>query len=178
VRVRAAFVPLIALAVVAVDQISKFIIISNFEVNRAWYPLPFLRPYFGITYIHNTGAAFGILPNQNLVFSIIAVVVAVIIVIYARQNPSIDLLLAVSLGLLLGAACGNLVDRVRYGYVVDFIYVKYWAVSNVADVCITTGVILLALYLITHSEKPTAAQTAPAHPTLPPAKDNASIDKH
>jgi signal peptidase II len=178
VRVRAAVVPLVALVVFVLDQLSKFIISRNFELNSAWFPIPFLKSLFGITYIHNTGAAFGILPNQNLVFSIVALAVVVIIVVYARRNPSIDLLLAISLGLLLGAAAGNLFDRVRHGYVVDFIYVKYWAVSNVADICITTGVILLALYLITHSEQPAAAQTAPAQPTLPPVVDNAGLDKH
>ena len=177
-RVRAAVVPLVALAVFVLDQISKFVISTHFELDSAWFPIPFLKSLFGITYIHNTGAAFGILPNQNLVFSIIALIVVVVIVVYVRRNPNIDLLLAISLGLLLGAASGNLVDRVRYGYVVDFLYVKYWAVSNVADVCITTGVILLAYYLITHADKPAATQAASAQPAVPPTEDSASIDQN
>ena len=65
-------------------------------------------------------------------------------------------------------ACGNLVDRIRFGYVVDFLYVKYFAVSNVADVCVTSGVILLAYYLIFRLPATTPQDATPATPAVPP----------
>jgi signal peptidase II len=167
VRLRALFIPLVALAVFVADQVSKYIVAANFALNEPWYPFSFLKPFFAIMYIRNTGAAFGILQNQNLFFSIVAVIVIVVIIYYVRTTPEIDLLIALSLGLELGAACGNLVDRIRFGYVVDFLYVKYFAVSNIADVCVTSGVLLLAYYLIFRMPAATA-ETAPATPAAPP----------
>ena len=169
-RLRALFIPLVALAVLVADQASKYVVATNFALNEPWYPFSFLKPLFAIMYIQNTGAAFGILQNQNLFFSIVAIIVIVVIVYYVRTTPKIDLLIALSLGLELGAACGNLVDRIRVGYVVDFLYVKYFAVSNVADVCVTSGVILLAYYLIFRMPATPPAEPAPATP--PPPDDS------
>lgn len=155
------------------DQVSKYVVASNFELNQPWYPFSFLKPLFSITYIHNTGAAFGMLQNQNLLFTIIAIVVVIVILVYVRSTPQPDLLIALALGLQLGGACGNLVDRLRFGYVTDFLYVKYWAISNVADICITTGVLLLAYQLIFRTQQSTPAQPTSTTSTAatPPTAD-------
>jgi signal peptidase II len=123
-----------------------------------------------LIYIHNTGAAFGIFQNQNIFFSVVAVIVIVAIVIYVRRTPEIDPVIAASLGLQLGGAAGNLVDRLRFGYVVDFIYVQHFAISNISDACITLGVILLGYQLLRYGQ-PATSQVATLKDanTAPPA---------
>jgi signal peptidase II len=169
VRLRSLGIFLIALIVVVLDLASKYLVTSNLELNAFYWPIPFLQPFAGLVYIHNTGAAFGMLQNQNLFFTAIAIVVVSVIVYLVRTTPQPDPILALSLGLLLGGACGNLIDRLRYQYVVDFIYVTRFAISNVADFCITVGVILLAFYLLFRSQSPHASNklAAPAQPTTP-----------
>jgi len=148
VRRRAGLIFLIAFIVVIIDQISKYLVSTHLTLNESWYPFPFLEPLFALTYIHNTGAAFGLLQNQNLFFTIIAIVVISVIVYYVRSEQKIDPVIALALALQLGGATGNLIDRLRQGYVVDFLHLSFWAISNVADVCISTGVVLLAYHLI------------------------------
>ena len=163
-RLRSLVIPLVALGVFAADQATKYLVSTNLELNQSWYPISFLKPIFAITYIHNTGAVFGILQNQNLFFTIVATVVIIAILYYVRSAARLDILVAVSLGLQLGGACGNLLDRLRYGYVIDFIHLSFWAISNVADASITLGVILLAYHLLfrVHPQvKPDHAATEP-----------------
>jgi signal peptidase II len=169
VRLRALFIPLVGLTVFIVDQVTKYIVAANFALNEPWYPISFLKPLFAIMYIQNTGAAFGILQNQNLFFTIVGIIVICVILVYLRTTPQIDLIIALGLGLELGATFGNLADRVRFGYVTDFLYVKYFAVSNVADVCVTTGVLLLAYYLIFRVPAETSGKAPSAAPTDTPS---------
>ena len=136
-----------ALALIA-DQISKYIVTTNLHLYQEWSPIPALEWLFSITYITNTGAAFGIFPQASTIFTIIPVVVAVVIFIYSRQLPSNQWLLRFSLGLQLGGALGNLIDRLIRGYVVDMLYFKFWPVFNVADSCIFVGVVLMSFYLL------------------------------
>ena len=166
-RLRALFILLVGLAVFVVDQVSKYIVSTNFVLNEPWYPFSFLKPFFAIMYIQNTGAAFGILQNQNLFFTVVGIVVIAAILYYLRSTPHIDLIISLGLGLELGATFGNLADRVRFGYVVDFLYVKYFAISNIADVCVTTGVILLAYHLIFRA--PAATSNTLITPDVPPS---------
>jgi signal peptidase II len=166
VRSRSLSIFLVALIVVVLDQASKYLVTSNLDLNAFYWPIPFLRPFAGLVYIHNTGAAFGILQNQNLFFTAIAIVVICVILYLVRTTPRLDPILAFSLGLLLGGACGNLIDRLRYQYVVDFIYVSRFAISNVADACLTLGVVLLGFYLIFHGQS-TRSTHQPAVPTQP-----------
>lgn len=145
---RPSFILLVALTVLILDQVSKYVVSSNLDLNQSWYPFAFLKSFFAITYIHNTGAAFGILQNQNLFFTIIAIVVICVILYYLRTTPQSAPLIAFSLGLQLGGAFGNLIDRITLGYVIDFIHVSYFAISNVADASISLGCALLAYHLI------------------------------
>jgi signal peptidase II len=169
VRPRSLGIFLIALTVVVLDQVSKYLVTNNLDLNAFYWPIPFLQPFAGLVYIHNTGAAFGMLQNQNLFFTAVAIIVVSVIVYLVRTTPQLDPMLAVSLGLLLGGACGNLIDRLRYQYVVDFIYVTRFAISNVADACITLGVVLLAVYLLFRSKSPhvTGQPVASAQSTTP-----------
>ncbi len=178
-RPRALISPVVALVIIVLDQVSKYLVATHLVLNEPRYIVPFLKPFFALTYIHNTGAAFGILQNQNLLFSIIAIVVIAIILVYVRSTPQPDLLIALTLGLQLGGAGGNLIDRLRYGYVIDFIYVKYWAISNVADICISLGVVLLGYYLIfrmPQSAAPEQVSPPQAPPSSPAGEQNAHTE--
>jgi len=150
-----------ALALIA-DQVSKHIIVNNLHHSQEWTPIPSLQWLFAITYTTNTGAAFGLFPDSSVLFIIIALIVVVAIFIYHRQLAAHQWLLRFSLGLQLGGALGNLMDRLTRGYVVDFIYFKFWPVFNVADSCIVVGVALMAYFLLKEDKAEKEQQKATA----------------
>jgi signal peptidase II len=136
---------LIALLVVAADQLSKVWIRSNLLVGQSLFEAGFFR----ITHVNNTGAAFGLFQGQSFLLTIVALVGITVLLVYAlviyRKFPLLDNRLGRStLGLVLGGAVGNLIDRLRFGYVTDFIDVGRWPAFNIADSAITVGVILFA----------------------------------
>lgn len=144
----------IALTIFVVDQVSKYLVLRNLELNASWNPIPALRPFVSITHVTNTGAAFGMFPDQSTLFVIIAILVIVGIMVYYRYLPADRFLVRASLGLQLGGAIGNLVDRLHYGHVVDFIDFKIWPVFNVADSAIVVGVLVLAYHLFQEGDQP------------------------
>lgn len=137
----------VAIVVLALDQLTKTWVSTSLAEGKWWSPLPGLWRIFRITHITNSGAAFGIFPNQGNFFIVIAVVVALAIVLYYRYLPTGSWLVRLSLGLQLGGAIGNLLDRIRYGHVVDFIDIGFWPIFNMADIAIVTGVGILAYCL-------------------------------
>lgn len=98
-----------------------------------------------IEYAENRGAAFGLFRGQGLALSLLAVAILVGLVLFYRRQPSPSLPLAVAIGLIGGGAVGNLIDRFRLGYVVDFIAVGRWPNFNLADTAISVGVVLLTV---------------------------------
>lgn len=143
----------VALTLVA-DRVSKAIISDNLRLNESWHPsIPLLRRVFSLTYTTNTGVAFGLFPDQGVLFIFIALVVVTVIIVYYRHLPHGYGLVRLALGLQLGGALGNLIDRLRQGYVIDFIDVNFWPlhnwpVFNLADSAIVVGVGLLALTML------------------------------
>jgi len=140
--------PITTVLVLVADQSSKHIIVNGLQRYEEWAPIPALQWLFAITYTTNTGAAFGLFPDGSVFFAVVAVVVVIAILIYHRQLTAHQWLLRFSLGLQLGGAVGNLLDRLSRGCVVDFIYFKFWPVFNVADSCIFVGAILMAYFLL------------------------------
>lgn len=133
----------LALAVIAVDQASKALVVHSLSHGRV------INLFGGLVlldYTVNSGAAFGILQARGLLFILVAAVVSVLIVVSYRRIVASPLLVRVALGLILGGAIGNLIDRVRLGHVVDFIDLGWWPVFNLADSSIVVGVVLLALF--------------------------------
>lgn len=134
---------------IVLDQISKVWVDSNLSLHQS---IP-VMPSFSITYAHNYGAAFSFLSEaggwQRWFFAVLAIAVSVGIVIYLKKLKPEEKLLAVSLSLILGGAIGNIVDRVIYGYVIDFLDVYYqvyhWPIFNIADSAITVGVALMLI---------------------------------
>ncbi len=135
--------------VVALDQISKLAVVKAMNLYES---IP-LIPYFNLTYVHNTGAAFSFLSDaggwQRWLFAILAAAISIILIIWLAKLQKHETLLAASLALILGGAIGNLIDRIAYGYVIDFLDVYYqswhWPAFNIADSAITLGVILMLL---------------------------------
>ena len=150
----------IALIVLIADQASKAWAIENIPLNTTFDILPPLRDFFVLTHITNSGAAFGLFPQLSLVFTFIALIVSVVIVAYYRSIPAGQWIVRVSLGMQLGGAIGNLIDRLRFGSVTDLLYVRPFPVFNIADASIVTGVGLLMFHLWRTSPK-AEAQPAP-----------------
>ena len=135
-----------AALIVVVDQITKYL----FWTNGRNYEI--LDGFFNITLVKNAGAAFGVLQGGR-VFFIAASAVAILLITYlGLKLPREDRSRRICLGLILGGAVGNLIDRVRFGEVVDFVQIgfrgHYWPVFNVADVGVTVGASLLILYAL------------------------------
>jgi signal peptidase II len=150
----------IAGVIVVLDQITKMAVRNNLTFGEIWVPWHWLAPYARIVNIPNTGAAFGSFQNLGDVFAILAVIVAGAIVYYFPQIPREDKLLRLALVLQFGGAIGNLIDRINHGWVTDFVSLGPFPVFNVADLCITTGVILLILSIwLKERNKPAASQT-------------------
>ena len=135
--------PIISGIIFVADQITKAMVTQNLQLGEAWAPFPQFANWFDITHWSNTGAAFGMFPQLGGVFTVVAMFVSVGIVWYYRGLVGNDWLVRLSLGLQLGGALGNLIDRLRYGYVVDFIHFHFFPVFNIADSAIVCGVALL-----------------------------------
>jgi signal peptidase II len=137
----------IAGLVIALDQLTKALIRENLPFNEIWQPqwLNWLQPYARIVHINNTGAAFGMGQGYNILFAVLAVLVGIGIIYYFPKVSREDWTLRIAMGLQLGGAWGNLIDRLREGRVTDFISLGNFAVFNVADSSITIGVIILLM---------------------------------
>jgi signal peptidase II len=135
----------IAGLIVLLDQITKEIVRQNLAFEEIWSPWAWLAPYARIVNWHNFGAAFGIFQNGALIFTILAIVVSILIIIYFPRIPRQEHLLRFALALQLGGALGNLIDRLTQGYVTDFVSVGKFPVFNVADACISMGAVLLVI---------------------------------
>ncbi len=167
-KLRTLALPATALIVLIVDQASKAWVIENIPLNGTLDPVPQLSQWFVLTHITNSGAAFGMFPQLSLVFTFVALAVSFVIVLYHRSLPPGQWLVRLSLGLQLGGAVGNLVDRLRYGgSVVDMFYVRPWPVFNIADSAIVAGVGLLMLHLLRNPETDTQPVTASINPPDP-----------
>ena len=132
--------------VLAVDQITKRLVVDNLMLGETRRIIPFLSPLFQIVRSHNTGASFGILPNAGDLFAVVAVVVVIIMLYMYPRIPDEKRLSWLATGLIISGALGNVLDRLSYGYVVDFINYQIPGVisnvSNLADHAIVLGVIL------------------------------------
>jgi signal peptidase II len=137
-----------ALVVLGVDQLSKWLVVQSLAVG---VPVPgaetALGRFFSFTHTHNTGVAFGLGQGNNALFTLVAIGVVAGIFVYERRLPGGARWPRIALGLVAGGALGNVIDRIRHGYVTDFLDFKFWPVFNLADSCIVVGVLALAFYL-------------------------------
>ena len=151
----------VAVVVFVLDRVTKTWVADNIPLGTA---RPVAGEYVRIVHAQNTGAAFGLLPERTTLLSVLSVLAVLAIVYYYRQIASSSALVSATLGMQLGGAFGNLVDRIGQGYVVDFVDVgipngpRFWA-FNVADSSIVVGIILvtLALWYQEHRAAPNPA---------------------
>lgn len=129
------------LAVLALDRLTKAWAQDRLA-SRGSVPV---LPFFHLTYVENTGAAFGMLFGGNGFLAVLAVVLIVALAVWRRRLKSRERLTRLGVSLVLAGAVGNLYDRLAYGFVVDFLDFRVWPVFNVADSAITVGAVVLAL---------------------------------
>jgi len=133
--------------IIVLDQWTKSIVRQNLGFGEVWMPLDWLSPYARIVHWYNTGVAFGLFQDRNLLFSLLSLIISLLIFFYYPKLTEDDWILKVALGLQLGGSVGNLVDRLLIGHVTDFISVGNFPVFNIADSGITVGVIIMILGL-------------------------------
>ncbi len=155
---------LIAGIIVGLDQWTKALVRANIPLAGDWLPtwLNWLMPYARIRYWYNSGAAFGFFQNGNTIFSILAILVDCFIIYYFPRTPRQDWWLRLAMGMQFAGATGNLIDRLIFRHVTDFISVGNFAVFNVADSSISVGVavLILGIWLKERADKKKAAKAA------------------
>lgn len=134
--------------IVALDQYTKWLVRSNLAFGEVWAPWDWLIPYARVYHVKNTGAAFGMFQDGNLIFMILAVVVSVVIIYYFPLMLREDWPVRVALVLQFAGAIGNLLDRIYQGHVTDFISVGNFFVFNIADSSISIGVAVLIVGML------------------------------
>ncbi len=159
---------LIALVVIALDQLTKRAVQQNLALGEALLVFP---PWEFVRIVHwvNTGAAFGMFQGGNAVLIGLTVAITLAILIYYQTLPEDHLFQRICLALMVGGSIGNLIDRLTLGYVVDFVAVGRFPVFNLADSCVTVSVILLLISTIIEERK--------AQSTEKPSKEDAQAQQ-
>lgn len=141
------FWPCIACAIIILDQLAKFLVLKNISPTDSVHVIPML---FDFVFVKNTGAAFSILSDSTALLGVISILFCAGVVFYWYKTKPQNKIMKLSLTLVFAGAFGNAIDRVFRGYVVDFISTVFmrFPVFNIADIAITAGAALLAVYLI------------------------------
>lgn len=163
----------IAVGVLVLDQATKSLIAQWIGSGNPDNRQELAGRLLAVEYVENTGAAFGILAGQTWALAVAAVVVSLLFAFVLRRDVQRHRDMAIAVGLILGGGLGNLIDRIRLGYVVDFIAVGSWPKFNTADSAITAGLVVLAVGLMrephptpTHDNQRIATGDANEGPTL------------
>lgn len=143
---------LIALAILIIDQLSKYLVLKNFQPEQS---LPIIKGIFHISLVCNRGVAFGLFsgkgPSLIWIFYLCIIVIVFALIFYKKFFPKRKSN-QIFLSLILAGAVGNLIDRIRFGCVVDFLDFRIWPVFNLADSAITIGTVLLILQMLRHKK--------------------------
>ncbi len=134
----------IVFSVIFLDQATKFLATKFLQLNN---PLPLVKNFLFLTLVHNRGAAFGMFQNQLFMFLLVSIS-AIILIICSLRDKHNSTLFKISLSLILGGAIGNLIDRARFGFVIDFLDLRVWPVFNLADSVITIAALFLTWELL------------------------------
>ena len=140
-------VPIVIVALIALDQWVKFEIVKNIQLGEV---KPFIPKILSLTYLRNTGAAFSILENQQWLFAVITLVVIGAAIWYLSKHIKGSIWLLSSLSLIIAGGIGNFIDRMRQGFVVDMFQLDFinFAIFNVADSYLTIGVMVLVVMML------------------------------
>ncbi len=131
-------------SIVGLDRLTKIFFSHSLTLGESWV---IVHNVLHMTLVRNTGIAFGLFKNQKIVFIIIPLIMIALLIYnfyhYKYNNEKLSRLYIVAISLIIGGAIGNLVDRILYGYVIDFIDLRVWPVFNIADSAITIGACFL-----------------------------------
>lgn len=160
---------IIALAVIAADQVSKWAMIGILSAEPGEI-IVIIEGFFALHLIHNPGAAFGILPRFNHLFVFLSILTVAVLLIFYKSLFAAGRLSRIAAGLILGGAIGNLIDRVRFKQVVDFLDFQFgsyhWPAFNIADSAICVGVALLLVAVLFGKSGQPRPQSKPEGQTL------------
>ena len=135
---------IISISILVLDQLTKKLICLSFLPGQS---RPIIENIFHLTLVYNKGIAFGLFVDRVIISVFISVMVIILLIVSVIKIKGHDLILKIAFSLILGGAAGNLVDRIRFGYVIDFLDFRVWPVFNLADTAITIGAGLLIVYL-------------------------------
>lgn len=124
---------------------------TKYRVQKTMDPfdsIPIIKNVFHITYVQNTGAAFSILSGRIFLFILASIIIISAITFILIKYPIKQKTFGIALAMVLGGATGNFIDRMRYGYVIDFLDFRIWPVFNVADCAIVIGTVILGYFLL------------------------------
>lgn len=164
----------ILITALMVDQITKQLVLNNLGIGASWPDDGFFR----FTFVRNDGTAFGFFQDNGTLLTFVSIGAVALIVYFYREAVMVSWFTRTALGLQLGGALGNLVDRFRHGYVVDFLDVGPWPIFNIADSVIITGIVALIAYFTLFGERGEKKESALAtdddfiEPTSPPTTKN------
>lgn len=133
------------LITVILDQVTKLMVLANFKLHES---RPVIQNIFHFTYVTNRGGAFSLLSRYPIIFKILSITLVIVGLIFIGKILKTSLRLQVCLGLLMGGTIGNLIDRLRFNTVVDFLDFRIWPVFNVADIALVIGVCLLTIIVM------------------------------
>ena len=167
----------IAGLVLLLDFLSKEIIRNNLPLFTYWAPFPALEQFFRFTHTSNTGVAFGLFQNANLLFAIFASIVSIGIIFFNQKLEPGNALLRIALGLQLGGALGNLIDRILFGSVTDFLDFGPWPVFNVADTAVVAGVLLMGFIILREERREQATNLEDDQESSITSLENTSQDE-
>lgn len=141
---------IVFIALITLDQVTKFLAVTNLKDASS---ISLISNFLSLTYVENKGAAFGILQEKKVFFVISTIILVLFLLCVLIFNKKITRYSQISLVLILSGAIGNFIDRVRLGYVIDYIDIKFgtiydFPVFNVADCCVVVGAILLVILIL------------------------------
>ncbi len=133
-----------SIIIITIDQVTKYLVNTKISLNSSLEIIPGI---IFISHVKNSGAAFGVFQNRTNILIIISVIAIILIIILKIKLNLDSIFYNISLGFILGGAIGNLIDRIIFGEVVDFLHLRYFAVFNVADsfICIGFGIVIILI---------------------------------
>jgi len=140
----------IAAAAIGIDRLLKWWVGGHLVLHES---RPLIGQMIRLTRVHNIGGALGIFPGSGALFLAVSVVVSAVIIFFLVRHKTHGVIMGTGLGLLLGGAVGNLIDRLAYGYVLDFLEIRGLFVNNFADVCVSMGTALVFIHVLFGGEK-------------------------
>ena len=134
----------LGILIILIDQLTKYLAKSNLELHQS---IPIIKDFFHITLTTNTGIGFGLLKNNNDLLTFITISIIGFILFYYDELPKKGPA-QISIALIISGAFSNLIDRLFFGHIIDFIDFIIWPIFNIADVCITMGILYLVFYYL------------------------------